>query len=86
MASDRVDLLRAELAVAELEAALVALKDDPDASAEDLQRKKLALREARRVHRTLRAQAPAEDSLGDATTRPAAIEASAGIHGPGGDE
>jgi hypothetical protein len=80
----RVELLRAELAAAELEADLVALKNDPKVSDVDLRAKKDELREARRVFRTLRAGAPPEDSAGDATVRPAPVKAKAGVKTPGG--
>jgi hypothetical protein len=83
----RADELRAELAVVELEARLVALKADPAVSvdAEEYRACKEALREARLAHRTLREAAPPEDSVGDAVVRPATVEATAGVKRPGGD-
>lgn len=66
------ELAEAELAVLDLEDELAAAKDGGGADME----LKLRLREARRVHRTLREGSdPAE---GEA--RPATIETSAGVH------
>lgn len=84
MSSDRVDLLRAELAVAELEDKLVAVKNDPAASPDDLRVAKEALRAARVKHRTMRASTSAEVSVGDAVVRPTTVKASAATHSPGG--
>lgn len=60
--------LRAELAVRELEDQLLAAKASDDGPPDAL---KLALREARRVHREIRAAQPAVDG----EPRPDAIEA-----------
>lgn len=71
----RVEELRAkyeaELAVAELEDRLVAMKADPDADPGELRDLKLQLREARRKFRTLRA--------GDAAVNPATVEATTSV-------
>jgi hypothetical protein len=81
----RADELRAELLVLELEERLVELKADPAVAPEDLQACKLALREARQVHRTLREAAPPEAAAGDAVARPATVKATSSVKRPGGD-
>jgi hypothetical protein len=81
----RADELRAELAAAEFEERLVALKADPKADPEELRRTKHELREARRVFRQAREAAPPEEAAGDAVARPAAIKAKSSVKRPGGD-
>lgn len=84
----RAEQLRAELAVAELEEELVAVKGDPDADPAQLQATKYALRDARQAFRTLRDGTPPEDAIeatGDGVARPATIRAKAGVKRPGGD-
>jgi len=67
----RADELRAELAVAELEERLVAMKADPgvDPGSHEYRAAKEALREARQHHRTLRETAPPEEAAGDVVGR-----------------
>lgn len=83
----RADDLRAahdaEVAVAELEDELVRLKGLKRPNEEKLRETKLALREARRVFRELRAGGPV--ALGDAVASPATIEATVGVEQLGGE-
>jgi hypothetical protein len=72
----------AEYAVVELEDELVRLKGLKRPDEAKVRETKLALREARRVYRELRAGAPVAE--GDAVVNPATVEASAGVEQVGG--
>jgi hypothetical protein len=80
----RADELRAELAAAELEERLVALKADPKADPDEVQQAKYALRDARRVFRQAREAAPPETAAGDAVARPEPVKAKTSVKRPGG--
>lgn len=76
--SERTDLLRAELEAAELEDQLVTAKADGTVTNE----LRGQVREARRVHRTLRAEVGHQPGVGDAEVSPDTIEARAGVERP----
>lgn len=73
--ADRRALAAAELEVLDLEDELAAAKGD-GAAGPEFTELKLKLREARRVHRTLREGGEPEEG----TARPAAIETGTGVH------